>query len=445
MDKTKLVNSSNQDTLDKIIALLKKNKVDDYEVSINKSTNSTVLVRKTNIETLSQFSEQSVGINIAFGKRKTFVSTVDLSYESLKHTISAGCVITKKIQSDPFFSLAPKDKMAWQLVDLDMYYSWNISQLKIIDLAKFCEATALDCKGITNSEGCEISTTNAQTIYANSHNFSADFNYSNYSISCVVIAGKDNNMQVAYDYDAVIDPKDFKSVTLIGEKSAKLALDKLNPTTLSSRKCPVIFDANTSAGFFSILLKSLSGSNQYRKNTFLLNSIGKKVLPDFVDIYENPLQKKTIGARSFDSDGVKTQMKYFIKDGVIKNFLLSQYSANQLGLETTGNAGGVHNCLVKDKNSSYKLEHLIKKMDTGLLITELMGDGVNMATGDYSRGATGFWVENGKIQYPVAKITIAGNMIDMLKNILAIGDDFEVKNNIKSGSVLIEKMTIAGS
>jgi PmbA protein len=264
-----------------------------------------------------------------------------------------------------------------------------------------------------------------------------------HSLNCSVIAKQDKDMQTAYEYTVALDAQDLQAPEWVGDRVAKLAIGKLGARSLASQKCPVIFSPRVSSGLFSQLIGALSGASQYKKATFLLDSIDKLILPESISILEKPFSKKTIGAKAFDRDGVLKRQQYFVENGQVKSYVLSQYSANQLGLKTTANSGGVNNLIIEHQFTG-DLDDMIKLMDKGLVVTELMGQGVNGTTGDYSRGATGFWIENGEIQYPVSGITIAGNLKDMLLGIEHVGTDVDYRGNIKVGSVLINQMTIAG-
>ncbi|MEO1941104.1 MAG: metallopeptidase TldD-related protein [Candidatus Thioglobus sp.] len=312
-----------------------------------------------------------------------------------------------------------------------------------IELATQCEAAALDQDDISNSDGAEVSSFQGEGLYANSNGMMSVQKGAKHSLSCSVIAKKNKDMQTGYEYTAALDAQDLEAPALVGKKAAKLAADKLGARSLSSRKCPVIFSPRLSGGLFSQLIGALAGARQYKKSTFLLNSIDQIVLPETISVLENPFALKTIGAKAFDRDGVLKRKQYFVESGQVKSYVLSQYSANQLGLQTTANSGGVNNLIIEHQFKG-DLSDMIKTMDKGVLVTELMGQGVNTTTGDYSRGALGFWVENGEIQYPVSGITIAGNLKDMLLGIEQIGTDVDHRNNIKVGSIMINQMTIAG-
>ncbi|BAS68425.1 metalloprotease PmbA [Bathymodiolus septemdierum thioautotrophic gill symbiont] len=425
------------------IALLKKYKVSDYEISLSSSSGVSTTVRLGKVETLQYHLDKSFDVNVYFGNKKGHASSVDTSTISLEKTIESACLIAKYTQEDPFNSLAPKKLMAFDRPDLDLYYPWDLDAQQSIELAKSCEEVALAQNEIDNSEGAEVSSFQGEGLYANSNDLIATQSSTRHSLNCSLIAKRGDDMQTAYEYTTALDARDLESPQKVGEKAAKLAQQKLGSRTIKSQKCPVIFSARLSSGLFSSLLGALNGSSQYKKSTFLLNSIDKIVLPEDISLFENPFAKKTLGAKTMDHDGVLKREQYFIQDGRVKQYVMGQYSANQLGLKTTANAGGVSNVIIKE-NFNGGLDTLIKAMGKGLVVTELMGQGVNGTTGDYSRGALGFWVENGEIQYPVSGLTIAGNLKEMLLGIVHIGNDVDHRSNIKVGSVLVNQMTVAG-
>ncbi len=435
--------SSLEQTAHTAIELLKKYKVSDYELLLDSSSGVSTAVRLGEVETLQYHLDKGFEINVFFGKKKGHASSVDVSKDSLDKTIKSACLIAKYTQDDPFNGLAPKELMAFDTPDLDLYHPWDLDAQHSIDIAKACEEAALAQDEIDNSEGAEVSSFQGEGLYANSNGLIVTQSSTRHSLNCVLIAKRGDDMQTAYEYTTALDANALETPQLLGKKAAKLAQQKLGARSLASQKCPVIFTPRVSGGLFSQLLGALGGSSQYKKSTFLLNSIDKIVLPEDISFREYPFAKKTLGAKAIDRDGVLKREQYFIEDGRVKSYIMGQYSANQLGLQTTANAGGVSNAIVE---SSFNggLDEMIKAMDTGLIVTELMGQGVNGTTGDYSRGALGFWVEQGEIQYPVSGLTIAGNLKDMLLGIVHVGNDVDQRNNIKVGSVLINQMTVAG-
>ncbi|KAA0445856.1 MAG: peptidase U62 [Candidatus Thioglobus sp.] len=425
------------------IDILKKYQLSDYEISLSSDTGFSTAVRLLEVETLQYHSDKSFEVNVFFGNKKGHASSVDISKSGLEKTIKSACLIAKWTQEDSFNGLAAKELMAFDTPDLDLSHHWDLDVNSSIELAKTCEQAALNNSEIDNSEGAEVSSFAGKSLYANSNDLLKTQYATRHSLSCVPIAKRGADMQTAYEYSTALDANDLQTPESIGKKAAELAQQKLGARPIKSQKCPVIFDANISGGLFSSLLAALSGSNQYKKSTFLLDSVGKIVLPENISLYENPFAKKTIGSKAMDLDGVLKRQQYFIENGKVKSYLMGQYSANQLGLKTTANAGGASNVVVKE-NFAGGLDEMIKTMGKGLVVTELMGQGVNGTTGDYSRGAQGFWVENGAIQHPVSGITIAGNLKQMLLDIAYIGNDMDLRKNIKVGAVLIGQMIIAG-
>ena len=425
------------------IELIKQQKVSDFELSIGKSSGVSTTVRLSNVETLQYHLDTSFNVSVYIGKNKGQATSVDLSKASLKNAIESACLIAKYTQEDPFNGLAPSERMAWDTPNLDLYYPWNLDAKKSIEIAKECEQIALEQSEINNSDGAELSSFEGESVYANSNGLIANLKSSRHSLYCSLIAKRGDEMQTAYEYSVAIDSNDLTTSTKIGLEAARLAQEKLGSRHLGPQKCPIIFTSRQSSGIFSQLLGALSGSRQYKKTSFLLESLGSKVLPESISIYEDPLKLKTLGSRAFDQDGVLKKKQFFVEEGIVSSYLMGQYSANQMGLESTANAGGVSNCCV-NSNFDGGITELTKSMDRGLIVTDLMGHGVNATTGDYSRGASGFWVENGEIKYPVSGITIAGNLKDMLKNIVSIASDVDFRSNLKVGSTLISEMTISG-
>ena len=425
------------------IELIKQQKVSDFEISVGKSSGVSTTVRLSNVETLQYHLDTSFNVSVYIGKNKGQATSVDLSKASLKNAIESACLIAKYTQEDPFNGLAPSERMAWDSPNLDLYYPWNLDAKKSIEIAKECEQIALEQSEINNSDGAELSSFEGESVYANSNGLIANLKSSRHSLYCSLIAKRGDEMQTAYEYSVAIDSNDLTAPSKIGLEAARLAQEKLGSRHLGPQKCPIIFTSRQSSGIFSQLLGALSGSRQYKKTSFLLESLGNKVLPESISIYEDPLKLKTLGSRAFDQDGVLKQKQFFVEKGIVSSYLMGQYSANQMGLESTANAGGVSNCCVKS-NFDGGITELTKSMDKGLIVTDLMGHGVNATTGDYSRGASGFWVENGEIKYPVSGITIAGNLKDMLKNIVSIASDVDFRSNLKVGSTLISEMTISG-
>ena len=425
------------------IELIKQQKVSDFEISVGKSSGVSTTVRLSNVETLQYHLDTSFNVSVYIGKNKGQATSVDLSKASLKNAIESACLIAKYTQEDPFNGLAPSERMAWDTPNLDLYYPWNLDAKQSIEIAKECEQIALEQSEINNSDGAELSSFEGESVYANSNGLIANLKSSRHSLYCSLIAKRGDEMQTAYEYSVAIDSNDLTTPSKVGLEAARLAQEKLGSRHLGPQKCPIIFTSRQSSGIFSQLLGALSGSRQYKKTSFLLESLGSKVLPESISIYEDPLKLKTLGSRAFDQDGVLKKRQFFVEEGIVSSYLMGQYSANQMGLESTANAGGVSNCCI-NSNFDGGITELTKNMDRGLIVTDLMGHGVNATTGDYSRGASGFWVENGEIKHPVSGITIAGNLKDMLKNVVSIASDVDFRSNLKVGSTLISEMTISG-
>ena len=419
------------------------NVITDFEIALGSSSGVSTGVRLGKVENLEYHLDKSFDVNVYIGKSKGHASSVDLSKQGIVNTIKSAELIAKYTQDDPYSGLAPKELMAFKVPDLDMYHPWDLDPDHSVELARECESSALDEKYITNSDGAEVSSFQGESLYANSNELIAMQKGAKHSLNCSVIAKDGSDMQTAYEYTSALDSRDLEAPDIVGKKVAKLAQDKLGAKEIKSQKCPVIFTPRLSSGLIAELIGALGGSRQFKKTTFLQDSIDKLVLPKQISIEENPLVKKTIGAKAFDRDGVLKRKQYFVQDGRVVSYIMGQYSANQLGLKTTANSGGVNNVVVKH-NFDLSFNDMVKNMDTGFIATELMGQGVNGTTGNYSRGALGFWVENGKIQYPVSGLTIAGNLKDMLLGVDSIGNDVDYRTNIKVGSIMIDEMTIAG-
>jgi PmbA protein len=358
--------------------------------------------------------------------------------------VNAAISIARFTAEDDCAGLPDEKLLAKKSIDLDLFHPWAIPVDKAIALAQRCEQGALDVSPqITNSEGATVSTHQSHFIAANSLGFMDGFASTRHYVACSVIASNSDDMQRDDWYTSSRNAQDFSAVERIGDYAARRALSRLNARKLSTRKCPVIFEAPLATGLIGNLTYALSGGALYRKTSFLQNSLGQKIFPEFVNISERPHIKGGMASSAFDDDGVATQDRELIKAGAVQGYLLSTYSARKLGLQTTGNAGGAHNLRVAP--GRHDLAGLLREMGRGLLVTELMGQGVNYVTGDYSRGAAGYWVENGKIAYPVAEITIAGNLRDMFAQMVAIGNDVDTRGSKQTGSILIHQMTVAGS
>ncbi len=413
------------------------------EAAVSIDAGLCVNVRMGEVETIEHTRDQGLGITVYLGQRKGSASTSDFSHEAIKDTVKAACNIAHYTSEDDCAGLADKELMAKDTPDLDLYHPWNLDVESAVDLGKECEAAALDLDAqITNSEGAGINSHNGLQVYANSHGFIGGFPSSRHSLSCSVIGQQGDSMQRDYWYTVARKAENMESSVSVGQKAGERTLARLGARKISTREAPVIFQSDVAVSLLRVLLGAISGTSLYRQASFLLDHLGKQVFPDFVHIHENPLLQGGLSSSPFDGEGVATAAKNIVENGMLQSYILGSYSARKLGMQTTGNAGGVRNLAIDPGERD--LNSLIKEMDSGLLVTEMMGQGTNMVTGDYSRGAAGFWVENGEIQYPVEEITIAGNMKQMFSQLIAVGNDEELRGSIRTGSWLIESMMIAG-
>ncbi len=421
----------------------KKQGASAAEAGLSVDDGLAVTARLGAVETVEYHCDQGLGVTVYFGQRKGAASSNDLSPASLKETVAAACSIARHTSEDPDAGLPEVKLLATEFPDLDLYHPWGLTAEQAIAQAIQCENAARDFDpAISNSEGASISSYQGIRVFGNSLGFLHGFASTRHSISCSVLAGGDDAMQRDYWYSVSRKPGLLESAEQVGQRAARRTVRRLGARTLTTRQCPVVFSAEMATGLIGSLVGAISGGNLYRKSSFLLDALGQRILPDFVRIDEQPLLPAALGSASYDAEGVATRAHDLVLEGVLRSYVLNCYSARKLGLETTGNAGGVHNLTVEPGDQD--LAALLRQMDRGLLVTELMGQGVNMVTGDYSRGASGFWVENGEIQFPVEEITIAGNLKTMFKQIVAIGNDMDCRGNIRSGSILIEQMTVAG-
>ena len=414
------------------------------EAAVSQDTGLSVGVRLGEVETLEQQRDRSMGITVYFGQRKGSASTADFSMDAVRATVAKACSIARFTASDECAGLADAALMAKAPPDLDLSHPWDISADRAIEIAKTCEAAALGFDSrINNSEGASVGTHRGLHVYGNTHGFIGGFPTTSHTVSCVVLAGSGEKMQRDYWYSSSRDWQELEDAEFIGRESARRTIARLSPRKLSTRRAPVLYVPELARGLIGHFVAAIRGSSQYRQSSFLLNAAGEKIFPDFISISERPHIHKAMGSAPFDDEGVATHDRELVAAGVLTGYILGSYSARKLQLKSTGNAGGAHNLLVAPTRSG-GLEALLKTLGSGLLVTELMGQGVNMVTGDYSRGAAGFWVEGGEIQYPVAEITIAGNLRTMLKGIAAVGDDVDLRGGTRMGSLLLDEMTIAG-
>ncbi len=415
------------------------------EVGVTKSGGLSVSTRLQEIENVEFNNDGALGISVYVGQQKGNASTSDLTPEAIKNTVEAALAIAKYTSPDDCAGLADRELMAFDAPDLDLYHAAEIDVDKAVQLALDTEKAALEHdERIVNSEGASFNAHTGVRVYGNSHGMLQSYLSSRYSLSCSVIAEHQDQLERDYEYTVARDINQLAQPNWVGENAAQKAIARLQPQKLATQEAPVIFLNDVATGLISHLAAAISGGSLYRKASFLLDHLGKQVLPDWFEIAERPHLIGQLASTPFDSEGVRTQDMEIIRNGILQTYLLTSYSGRKLGMQSTGHAGGIHNWLVKP-NSSGKLTALLRQMNRGLLVTEVMGQGVNLVTGDYSRGAAGFWVENGEIQYPVAEITIAGQLPDMLRNIVAVADDIEHRSNIQTGSILLEKMKISGN
>ena len=413
------------------------------EAAFSVDNGLSVSARLGEVETLEFHCDQGLGVTVYMGQKKGSASTNDLSVQSLKETVKAACSIARNTSDDAFNGLPDSSELATVFPDLQLNHPWSIDAEQAIRLAIECEEVARGFDAaISNSEGASVNSHQGVRVFGNSLGFLQGYASTRQSISCSVLAGSGDAMQRDYWYSVARNAADLETAQQVGQKAAQRTLARLNARSLSTRHCPVLFAPEMASGLIGALLGAISGGSLYRKSSFLLDSLGTQVLPEFVRIHEQPLLLGGMGSASYDAEGVATQTRDIVSNGILQGYVLSCYSAKKLGMSTTGNAGGVHN--VRVDAGSHDFAAMLQLMGTGLLVTELMGQGVNRVTGDYSRGASGFWVENGQIQYPVEEITIAGNLKTMLRNLVAIGNDVDKRGNIHVGSLLVEQMAIAG-
>jgi PmbA protein len=414
------------------------------EVDVSEGFGQSVSVRRQDVETIEYNRDKGLGVSVYIGQRRGHASSSDFSGAAMKATVEAALSIARFTAEDDCAGLPDERLLAKADIDLDLFHPWDISVDAAIDIARRCEQAAFDVSPmVKNSEGATVSAQQSHFVSANSLGFMGGFATSRHYVSCSVIAGEGDDMQRDDWYASRRNAAEFPDPALIGDYAARRALARLDSRKLTTRKCPVIFEAPLATGLIGSFVHAISGGSLYRKTSFLLDSLGKKVFPDFVRISERPHIRGGFASSPFDDDGVVTRDREVVKAGVLQGYFLSTYSGRKLGMPTTGNAGGSHNLLVQ--SGKHDLKGLLRKMGRGLLVTELLGQGVNYVTGDYSRGAAGYWVENGEIAYPVEEITIAGNLRDMLLGIVDIGNDLEIRGSKQVGSILVERMTIAGN
>ena len=400
-------------------------------------------VRLGEVEKIEHEQDKALSITAFVGQRKGSAGSSDFSQAAIKETVTAACNIAKYANEDECAGLADAALMAKTVPDLELSHPWALSPETAISLAIECEAIAMDQdRHINNSDGTSVNTYAGQHVYGNSHGFADGWDWSSHTMDCALIAATGGEMQRDGWYTKACSIGDLQSTKDLAGQAVKRTIRRLGAKKLTTRQCPVIFEAPIAAGLFSAFVTAISGDSIYRKASFLLDKVGHKIFPEHIQVREQPHLKRALGSAPFDNEGLATQDKNLVRDGVLQGYVLGSYAARKLGLPPTANAGGVHNLTVSP--GKYDLADLIKEIHSGLLITDIIGFGVNQITGDYSRGVCGLWIEHGEIQYPVEEITVAGNLTTMYQQIIHIGKDLDRRGNILTGSILIENMTVAG-
>ncbi|MEO6975077.1 MAG: metalloprotease PmbA [Gallionella sp.] len=412
-------------------------------VDVSEGFGQSVTVRQGTVETIEYNRDKGLGITVYIGQQRGNASTSDFTPRAMRDTVDAALSIARYTARDDCSGLPDADMLAHDCPDMALYHPWDLPVDAAITLAQQCEQAALDTDArISNSEGATVNLHEAQFVSANSLGFIGGFPTSRHSLSCAVIAGQDDAMERDYWYAVARDAKDMPDVRQIGRIAAERTVRRLNARQLKTMQVPVLFEAPIASGLLGSFVNAVSGGSLYRKSSFLLDQLDQTIFAPHINITDVPDIPKGLASGPFDNEGVRTQRRVIVEDGVLRGYFLGSYSARKLDLRTTGNAGGNHNLILQ--SGALDFAGLLKTMSRGLLVTELLGQGINAVTGDYSRGAAGFWVENGEIQYPVQEITIAGNLKDMFRNIAAVGNDILVQGSRQCGSILVEGMTIAG-
>lgn len=438
------------DVVDQVLADARSLGASQAEAAINISQGLSVTVRLGEVETVEHTRDKGLGVTVYFGQRSGSASTTDLSVSAVRDSVRAACTIAKYTAADDCAGLADPALLAREFPDLGLYYPWNPGMDQAIDLARACETAARDADSrIANSEGATLSSHADLEVYGNSHGFLASQAATRHGLSVSVIAQDKSGMQRDYWYDVSRAADGLASPAAIGREAAQRAVRRLGGRKLGTRRCPVVFEAPVASSLLSHFVSAVRGGSLYRQASFLLDSLGKPVFAPGVHLHEQPHLPGALGSAAYDSEGVATRPRDLVRDGVLLGYVLDSYSARKLKLQTTGNAGGVHNLTLQSFDAgggspAADLPALLRRMGTGLLVTEFIGFGVNTVTGDYSRGAAGFWVENGAIQYPVEEITVAGKLQDMFRGLAAAGGDVDTRGNMRTGSLLLEGLTVAG-
>ncbi|OGV26539.1 MAG: metalloprotease PmbA [Legionellales bacterium RIFCSPHIGHO2_12_FULL_37_14] len=432
-----------KDIMHLILQKARKKGASDAEVCIEQDCGYSVDVRLKQVETVNFSNAQSIALTLYIGKQKGSASSTELNSTGLEQIVDAALDIAKVSAKDPCFGLADKELLTSKHPDIDLYHPWRLNTEEAILLCKQCEEVALADKNIVNSDGVGLANFSGAFGYANTHGAEGIIYSSRHSLSCSLVGKKKDMLQRDYAYSTARDPSNLETPEHIAEEAVGRTVKRLGAKKIKTQKAPILFEARVASHLIAHFLHAISGGALYRKQTFLVDSLGKQIFPANVHIQEHPYLQGALGSSSFDAEGVTTRDNIFVKAGIVNQYVLSSYTARRLGLHTTANAGGVHNLEVSGTHPD--LNSLLKLMDRGLLVTELMGNGVNIQNGDYSKGAFGYWVEKGKIKHPVEEITIAGNLQNMFQQIIGIGKDHDKNHATRCGSILIESMMIAGS
>jgi PmbA protein len=417
---------------------------DQAEAAASHDIGLSVTARLGDVENLEYTNDRGVGITIYMGARKGSASTSDFNPEALREAVGKACSFAKYTAPDKYAGLADKELMANDPPELDLAHPWELDSETAIRLAIECEDAARSYdKRISNSEGATVATNAGVRAYANSHGFVGSYRKTSHSISCVVVGETNGHMERDHWYSAARDPSNLESPHTIGSTAARRTVERLGARKIKTIKAPVVFAPEVARGFIGHAIGAISGGAQYRRSSFLLDAAGEQIFPDFFRLEERPHIPKALSSAAYDAEGVATRDRDIVVDGVLQGYILSSYSARRLGLVTTGNAGGAHNLIVP--GNAEDMQELLRMMGDGLLVCEMIGQGVNGVTGDYSRGAVGFWVENGEVAFPVHEITIAGNLKDLYMRIRAAGRDQDLRGGIRCGSLLVDGLTIAGA
>jgi len=447
--EVKLADQEMRELSERVLFLAKKYGASDAELSLNRGAGLSVEVHQNQVDKLEYNRDQGLSLTVYIGQHQGSATTGDLSPQAIEDSVKAACNIAKYTGEDKYTGLADAELMLEHGAnnsDLDLYHPWDLYAEQAIEIAKECESAALNFdKRIINSDGASVSSYSGVGLIANTNGFTGTMPSSRHTLSCSVIGQQPNEeaMQRDYWYSSSRLHDQLESPEAIGQKSAARTLARLGGKQISTRKANILYSAEMARSIIGHFTGAISGGSQYRKSTYLLDCVDERVFPEFIHLHEQPHLKQAFGSSYFDKEGVATKNRDVVVDGVVKNYIMGSYSARQLGLTSTANSGGTHNLTLESTGQNFK--ELLDMLGTGLYVTELIGNSVNSMTGDYSRGAAGFWIENGEIQFPVEEITVAGNLKDMLQNIVAVGNDVDLRGGTRTGSILIEGMTVAGA